>query len=241
LALDVSGSMNAIDDPRDPRTRIEIAKKEAINFIDRRDNDAIGLVVFAADALSLCPLTLDKKLLKELTGELLLGKVVSEISTLIGSGLAVAINRLRLSRAKSKVIVLLTDGASAPDDPFSIDQAIEIANIFKIKIHTIGIGNTSETYGRLPDGQLCPTNRLAPPDMHTLKKIAEKTGGTCFEAKKTNELEKIYKKIDELEKTNYETTLYSRKEELFLVFAIPALLLMILEFVLKFLWWRLPI
>ncbi|MBM3894283.1 VWA domain-containing protein [Candidatus Dependentiae bacterium] len=241
LALDVSRSMIAIDDPRDPRSRIEIAKKEACSFINRRENDAIGLVIFAADALSLCPLTLDKKLLTELTSELLIGRVIDDTNTFIGSGLATAINRLRNSKAKSKVIVLITDGASAPTDPFDLNQAIEIANIFKIKVHTIGIGSSSEAYTKLPDGRIVRAAGDFQPDMRTLKKIADKTGGSCFEAKKTSELETIYKKIDELEKTNYETTLYARKDELFLWFAIPALLLFVIEFVLKILLWRMPI
>lgn len=238
MALDVSRSMELVDDPRDLRTRIEISKQEAVKFIDRRTNDALGIVVFGADALSLCPLTFDKKLLKETVNDLLIGKVVSDEGTFLGAGLATSVNRLRASKAKSKVVILLTDGCPTQGDFFDIDQAIELAKLFNIKVYAIGTGSSNEAYVKHPSGGLLPVGNHHSPDMNLLKKIAERTGGMSFEARKSSELEKIYKTIDELEKTKKETLLFSRKEEVFLPFAIAAVLFFVLEFMLRFFWWR---
>lgn len=239
LALDVSRSMEIVDDRHDQRTRAEISKQEAVKFIDRRANDAMGVVVFAADALSLCPLTFDKKLLKETVQQLMIGRVVDEVGTALGAGLATAINRLRASQAKSKVIVLLTDGCPEGDF-FDIDQAIELAKLFNIKVYTIGIGGNNEAYLKHPGGGVMPIQNMIGFDMKLLKKIADRTGGLAFEARKPHELEKIYNKIDELEKTKKETFNFSRREEAYLPFAIAAFLLFVLEFILRFLWWRFP-
>jgi len=239
LALDVSRSMEIIDDRHDRRSRIEISKQEAVKFVDRRANDAMGVVVFAADALSLCPLTFDKKLLKETVSQLLIGRVVDEVGTALGAGLATAINRLRLSKAKSKVIVLLTDGCPEGDF-FDVDQAIELAKLFGIKVYTIGIGGNSEMFLKHPSGGMVPIQNMAGSDMKLLKKISDRTGGVAFEARKSTELEKIYNKIDELEKTKKETYLFSRRDEVFLPFAIAACIFFILEFILRFVWWRFP-
>jgi Ca-activated chloride channel family protein len=241
LSLDVSGSMELIDDPHDQRTRIEVSKEEAIKFIDRRENDSLGIVVFGADALSLCPLTLDKKLLKDTVSELFIGRVVGAGETFLGAGLATSVNRLRHSKAKSKVIVLLTDGCSSPGDTFNIDSAIDVANIFKVKVYAIGIGGLRQSYQRHPQFGLIPRGNDFQLDMKTLKKIATKTGGLCFEAKRPQDLEKIYKTIDELEKTVYETTLYAKKEEIILPFLLAGILFFLCDFLLRFLWWRLPV
>lgn len=241
LALDVSGSMGLMDDPRDVRTRIEISKQEAIKFIDRRESDSMGIVVFGADALSLCPLTLDKKLLKETVREILLGRVVNDAGTFMGAGLATSVNRLRASKAKSKVIVLLTDGCPTPGDFVDVDQAIEMAKIFNVKVYTIGVGSTTEAFWRDNMGHLHSAGNFHAADMKLLKKIADTTGGMCFEARKPDDLEKIYKTIDALEKTKQETILFSRRYEAFLPFMIAAIFTFLLEFILKFWWWRLPV
>lgn len=239
LALDVSGSMEFVDDRHDRRSRIEISKQEAIKFVDQRANDAMGIVVFAADALSLCPLTFDKKLLKETVAQLLIGRVVDSSGTALGAGLATAINRLRSSKAKSRIIVLLTDGC--PDnDFFNIDQAIELAKLFNIKVYTIGVGGNSETFLKNPMGIMVPIHSQMGFDMKLLRKIADRTGGVAFEARKSSELEKIYNKIDELEKTKKETYQFSRREEIYFPFAVIACILFVLEFILRFLWWRFP-
>lgn len=241
LALDVSRSMELFDDQRDVRSRIEISKQEAIKFIDRRTDDSMGIVVFGADALSLCPLTLDKKLLKDTIREILIGRVVNDSGTFLGAGLATAINRLRASKAKSKVVVLLTDGCPTPGDFFDIDQAIEMAKIFNVKVYTIGVGGTKEAFTRGPMGQLFSVGEHHSADIKLLKKIADQTGGTCFEARRPDDLEKIYKTIDALEKTKQETVLFSRRYEEFFPFMIAAILTFLAEFILKFWWWRLPV
>lgn len=238
LTLDVSRSMELIDDPRDQRTRIEIAKQEAIKFIDRRTNDALGIVVFGADALSLCPLTLDKKLLKDTVREILIGRIVQDEGTFLGTGLATSVNRLRASKAKSKVIVLLTDGCPSQGDFFDIDQAVEMAKMFNIKVYTIGTGGGQAAFMRHPSGQLISVGAHNAADMKLLKKIADQTGGKCFEARKPDDLEKIYKTIDALEKTKQETLLFSRRYEAFMPFAVAAVIAFLLEFILRFFWWR---
>ena len=239
LALDVSRSMEIVDDRHDRRSRVEISKQEAIKFIDRRANDAMGVVVFAADALSLCPLTFDKKLLKETVSQLLIGRVVDEVGTALGAGLATAVNRLRLSKAKSRAIILLTDGCPEGDF-FDVDQAIELAKLFNIKVYTIGIGGNGEAFLKHPSGGVVPIQNMIGFDMKLLKKIADRTGGVAFEARKSTELEKIYNKIDELEKTKKETYQFSRREEVYFPFAVLACILFVFEFILRFVWWRFP-
>ncbi len=209
MAIDVSGSMELFDDPRDRRSRIEVAKKEAIDFIDKRPNDAIAIGVFGADAVSLMPLTLDKRLLKNVVGDLKVGIVNAE-GTALATGLAMAINRLRTSTAKSKIIIFLTDGRPFGPDKLTVDQAIALAKNFGIKIYTIGIGSANGGYTAGPFGQVMMVGQDSAVDMELLKKISNQTGARAFEARKPQDLRDIYATIDKLEKTESETTIYNR-------------------------------
>ncbi len=235
LTIDVSGSMRCFDDLKDRRERIQVAKDEAIRFIDKRSNDPIGIVIFAKDALSRCPLTLDKKILKDVVGELELGYINPE-GTSLGTGLAVAINRLRKSKAKSKVIVLLTDGEPTPEK-IEPDTAIDLAKQYGVKIYTIGIGNERGSYFKHPYfGQIVQANTKL--DSKLLNKIAKETGGQFFRANNPDELRRIYNRINSLETTEYETDIFHNYYEAFLNFIWILLLILGLEFLLKLYFWR---
>ncbi len=236
LTLDVSGSMQCIDDIQDPRERIVVAKDEAIKFIEKRTNDAVGVVVFGAEALSLCPLTLDKSMLKEVVGGIYLG-YINQGGTFLGTGLATAVNRLRKSPAKSKIIILLTDGIPSPEDRVSPEMAIQLAKEFGIKIYTIAIGGTGRTYARLPNFGIAQV-QSQPINIKLLQSIATETGGVYFRASNPQDMRVIYNKIDELEKTNYETQLFHRYYEAFLTFIWLFLALFIIEFGLRVSIWR---
>jgi Ca-activated chloride channel family protein len=235
LALDVSGSMEFFDDPHDRRPRIEVAKAEAIRFIEKRTSDPIGLVIFAKDALSRCPLTLDKAILKELVGNLNF-KIIDPQGTALGTGLATAINRLKNSQAKSKIVVLLTDGAPTPGEKISPDAAIELAVEYGIKVYTIGIGNEQGGYFMHPifglqSGQSQVNSTL-------LKTIAEKTGGAFFLAHNPKEMRSVYDTIDTLEKTTMQTNIFHTLYEAFAEFIWFFIALFFLELFLRLTIWR---
>jgi len=236
LALDVSGSMCFFDDLRTREKRVDTAKKEAIRFIEKRENDPIGLVLFGADAISRCPLTLDKKILKRLVHETKLG-ILNTSGTSLGTGLATAINKLKHSQAKSKIIILLTDGQPTPHtEKISVDTALEIAQNQKIKVYAIGIGNRKGGYleSRLGFVQQMPDSV----DEVLLKKIAKKTGGQFFRANSQTEMRQIYETIDRLETTEYKTKLFSRYHETFSYFIWFILILILIELFLKLFLWR---
>lgn len=236
LVLDVSGSMNCFDDINDRRLRIEVAKKEAQRFIDKRENDAIGLVLFAADAISRVPLTMDKKLLTQIIDEIQLG-MIDHRATMLGKGMVLAANRLRSSQTKSKIMILLTDGQPTQDD-IDHEQAITIARNFGIKIYTIGIGNQEGGYGMHPYFR---TVMRVPVTLNKqlLEKIASETGGKFFEAKKPKDMQRIYDEIDRLEKTEHDTDIYHRYRDFFMPFLLAALVLVLAELVLSFVWFGL--
>ena len=234
LTLDVSGSMQIFDDLHDKRQRIDVEKDEAIRFIDKRTDDPIGIVIFAKDAMSRCPLTLDKNILKEIVGELKLG-FINPGGTSLGTGLSIAVNKLHKSKAKSKIIILLTDGQPTPEkiDP---DTAIDLAKQFGIKIYTIGIGNQRGGYVMDPYRGFMQVD--VPIDIKLLEKIAKETGGKFFRANNPKEMRAIYDKIDLLERTEYETDVFHRYYEAFLNFVWILLLLLGLELFLKLFVWR---
>lgn len=235
LAIDVSDSMNIFDDLRDRRSRIEVAKQEAIRFIEKRIDDPIGVVVFGREVVSRCPLTLDKNILKEIVGSLEIGNVNPQ-GTWLGTGLATAINRLRTSKAKSKVIVLLTDGEPTPPEKVEPDVAINLAKQFGIKVYTIGIGNENGGYFTHPffGVQQVPYSLNVP----LLKKIAGQTGGMFLKANNPKEMRAAYDTINKLEKTEYQTTLFHRYYEAFLTFIWIILGLLALELILRLFIWR---
>ena len=211
LAVDISGSMQAEDIKPN---RVEAAKQAAADFIKRRKNDRIGMVVFAGEAYTQCPLTLDYGILLSFLDQIHIGMI--EDGTAIGMGLATAVNRLRTSEAKSKVIILLTDGRNnrGEIDPVTAAQA---AQAFDIRIYSIGAG----THGTA----MFPVNdpffgkRYVPMrvdiDEETLMKIADMTDAKYFRATDRKRLEAVYKEIDEMEKTKITVKEYTRYSELF--------------------------
>lgn len=231
LVLDVSGSMSHADDQTDRRTRIEAAKQEAIKFIQRRNYDPIGLVLFGKDAVSRCPLTLDKNILTSIIQQIQLG-VINPDGTVLSTALSMAVNRLKNSKAKNKIIIALTDGEPNGEN-LEPDVAITLAKKFGIKIYTIGIGSDKPQ----PILVGCQVGYIAPVNKKLLSYISQSTGGKFFEAKKPQELEKIYQTIDQLEKTKIETDIYTNYYDIFMPLIIIAWLLALLELLLaSFVW-----
>lgn len=233
ISLDISGSMLAEDFK--PQNRMFVAKEEAKKFVNGRTNDRIGLVVFAGKAYSQCPLTLDYRILNQLVDEVQIGMIPD--GTAVGMGLATAVNRLKDSAAKSKVIILLTDGENNAGniDPIT---AAELAKTFGIKVYTIGVGK-----GGLVDfpavdplfGKHYVQVEMEV-DEFTLKRIADITGGRFFRARDTESLHEIYNTIDKLEKTEIKVHLYQSYRELFKYLLIPAVLILFLELALARTW-----
>ena len=224
LANDISGSMLAEDFRPN---RIEAAKKVAIDFIDGRPNDRIGLVVFAGESFTQCPLTIDHAVLKELLKGIRSGMV--DDGTAIGMGIATAVSRLKESKAKSKVIILLTDGVNnrGSIDPIT---AAGIAQSFGIRVYTIGVG----TMGMAPYPFTTPfgiqyQNIQVEIDEALLQKIADETGGKYFRATDNRSLKTIYDEIDRLEKSKIEVMQYSRHKEEFYSAAMFAGVFLLLE------------
>ena len=229
LAMDVSGSMLAED--LKPN-RLEASKDVAKQFISSRPSDRIGLVTFSGESFTQSPLTTDHAVLKNLFKDVKNGMI--EDGTAIGMGLATSVNRLRNSDAKSKVVILLTDGSnnSGSVPPLT---ASEIAREFGVRVYSIGVG----TNGKAPFpyknrfGQTSYQNMEVKIDEATLKEIAQMTGGKYFRATNNRSLEAIYKEIDELEKSKIEVTEYRKKKEEFFPFALIAGILLLLEFGIK--------
>lgn len=231
LVLDVSGSMQNQDDEKDSRTRIDIAKEEAIRFVEKRENDAIGLVLFANDALSRVPLTMDKQLLKEVIGDLKLG-FINANGTLLFTGMLTAANRLKYSKAKSKIMILLTDGEPTDGD-MSPQVVLDVVRALGIKVYTIGIGSDETRYIQHPLG-LLPVPGV---NKDLLISIAKNTGGQFFLAKNQSDMRAIYDTINSLETSEQEIQSFGRWYDL-AFFAIWAILIILfLElFVATFVW-----
>lgn len=232
MVLDVSGSMQLFDDLKDQRSRIDVAKEEAINFIKKRENDPVGLVLFANESVSRCPLTLDKKMLQSIVDDTELG-VINPEGTMITKALVMALNRLKQSHAKSKIIILITDGEPTPGD-LNPRAAVELAKKFGIKIYTIGIGGDGGFFKHPMFG----IQRIGVPvNTDLLSALAHQTGGKFFEARRSQELRKIYDEIDKLEKTEYETNVYHKYYDVFMPFLWALIALFCLElFLARFLW-----
>ncbi|GAB4376314.1 MAG: VWA domain-containing protein [Salibacteraceae bacterium] len=225
IALDISSSMLARDFKPN---RLEVAKEVAIDFIKGRPNDRIGLVVFSGQSFTQCPLTTDHDVLINLLSEVKHGMI--EDGTAIGMGLANAVNRLKESDAKSKVVILLTDGENTAGAIPPITAA-EIAANFGVKVYTIGVG----TYGQAPFpatdvfGNIVYQMAEVRIDEETLEKIAELTNGRYFRATDEETLRAIYQEIDQLEKTVIEETQYEKRSEEFFPLALAALAVLTLE------------
>jgi len=225
LALDISGSMLAEDIKPN---RVEAAKQVAAQFVKGRTNDRIGLVIFSGEAYTQCPLTLDYGVVLNFLDTLRVGMI--EDGTALGNGLATAVNRLRDSKARSKVAILLTDGRNnrGEIDPISAGQA---AQAFGVKVYTIGAGTHGTALYPVEDSLF--GKRYIPMqvdvDDQTLTRIAELSGGKYFRATDRGSLEKIYAEIDRMEKTKIEVKEYTRYSELFHYVAGIGLLLVLAE------------
>ncbi len=229
MAIDVSSSMLAEDFKPN---RLEAAKKVATKFISGRPNDRIGLVVFSGESFTQCPLTTDHAVLINLLRDIKSGMI--EDGTAIGMGLATSVARIKDSKAKSKVIILLTDGVNNMGDITPI-TASEIAKTYGIRVYTIGVG----TIGQAPYPFQTPFGKQyqnidVKIDEPILKQISQNTGGEYFRATNNKSLSQIYDKIDKLEKTKIAVKEFRKKHELFLRFAIIALILLLAEFILKY-------
>jgi len=231
MAIDVSASMLA----RDLKpNRLEALKKVAVDFVDRRPNDRIGIVVYAGESFTQTPITSDKGIVKRTISELKWGQL--EGGTAIGMGLGSAVNRLKESTAKSKVIILLTDGVnnSGNIDPRT---ATELAKELGIKTYTIGIGTNGMAdfpWSRDPrTGKLQFRKQQVEIDEALLKEIASETEGKYFRATDNSSLKKIYDEIDKLEKTKIEEFKYYNYQEKYRFFVFLGLGFLLLEFILR--------
>ncbi len=229
LALDISGSMLARDFKPD---RLEASKNVATEFISGRPYDRMGLVVFSGESFTQCPLTTDHAVLINLLREIQSGMI--EDGTAIGMGLATAVNRIKDSEAKSKVIILLTDGVNNMGE-IAPATAAEIANSYGIRVYTIGVG----TRGSAPYPVRTPfgiqyQNMQVEIDEDILREIARNTGGRYFRATDNNKLMEVYSEIDKLEKSKIDVQQYLRKEEKYFFPALIAFGLFAFELLIRY-------
>ncbi len=229
MCLDVSGSM--LSEDLKPN-RIEAAKSAAMKFVDDRPSDRIGLVIFSGESFTMCPITIDHNVLKEQLSQIKSGMLMD--GTSIGMGLATAVDRLRFSKGKSKVIVLLTDGVNNTGliDP---NTALEIAKAYGVRIYTIGAGSEGQAMMPIPTPN--GTQRVLVKveiDEALLRQMAKETGGKYFRATNSSSLGFIYKEIDKMEKTKVEVNSFKHYSELFFPFAFIAIVCLLLEMLLRY-------
>jgi len=231
LALDISSSMLAKDFKPN---RLDAAKEIAAEFIDSRPNDRIGLVIFSGESFTQCPLTSDHAVIKNLFSGIQTGMMKD--GTAIGDGLATAVSRVKDSKAKSKVVILLTDGVNNQGSVPPLTAA-EIAKTFGVRVYTVGVGSIGKALS--PSGIVYPDGTMeyvyvdVEIDEKMLAEIADMTGGKYFRATDNSKLKEVYKEIDRMEKTIFEEKNFTNKAEHFLPFAIAAALLLLVEFILR--------
>jgi Ca-activated chloride channel homolog len=233
LCMDVSGSMGSRDILP---SRLEAAKQVAIEFVRNRLVDRIGLVIFSGESFTQCPVTTDKNTLITQIESLESRRYLID-GTVIGEGLATAVDRLSKSDAKSKVIILLTDGKEDPPETRLIDPltALEIAKTQKVKVYTIGMSAGPSTVTEITNHQKGAKNPASDYlDEELLRKIGNETGGKYFRARDNEGLKTIYNQIDQLEKSKITITSIKRYIERFLPFVLAALGLLFLEILLRF-------
>lgn len=233
LALDVSGSMLSQDLQPD---RLQGAKRVAAEFVTDRKNDNIGLVVFAGESFTQCPLTTDHKVLLNLLNEIEFGLI--EDGTAIGLGLATSVNRLKDSESDSKVVILLTDGTNNRGQIAPLTAA-DMARSYGIRVYTVGVG----TKGMAPTPVQTPfgvrmQNLPVDIDEKTLTEIAAMTGGQYFRAEDTEGLRQVYEEIDEMEKYLISVQNVTQRKEMFLPFGLAVLALILIELLLRRTWLR---
>lgn len=226
ITLDISGSMASIDFK--PKNRLEVAKDVISNFIQKRETDRLGLVIFAGTSYTKCPLTIDYDILRFFLSETSIGEL--EDGTAIGMALATSVNRIRHSKTTTKIIILLTDGVNNKGEIDPHDAA-KIAKDFNIKVYTIGVGKRgrapfpiTDSYGRkqhiMIDVEI---------DEELLKEIANNTGGLYFRATDKSSLQQIFQEIDRWEKSEISTKTFHEANDLFLYFLIAALFILLLS------------
>ncbi|SEF47295.1 Ca-activated chloride channel family protein [Halpernia humi] len=236
LSVDVSYSMLAKDLQPD---RLSALKKIAIDFVDKRPNDRIGLVEYAADAFTKVPLTTDHNVVKQEINDLN-GADLTQ-GTAIGTGLSVAVNHLLKSKAKSKIIILMTDGVSNVQNAMPPQVAAEIAKNNNIKVYTIGIGTNG--YALFPTqrdifGELIFTEEPVQIDESALRDIANMTGGKYFRATSTDNLAQVYNEINQLEKSDIKTSKLYNYTEYFRIFLLIALGILVMDALLRWVFYR---
>ena len=233
LCMDVSGSMSSRDILP---SRMEVAKEVAEDFVRSRPIDRIGLVIFSGESFTQCPVTTDRNTLITQIQTLESRKYLAD-GTVIGEGLATAVDRLSKSNAKSKIIILLTDGKEDPPETRLIDPltALEIAKSRGVKVYTIGMSAApASIIGNSSNNKIKKNPAANFLDEELLNKIANETGGKYFRARDKDGLKYIYTQIDKLEKSKIEIISFKRYEERFLPFVLAAIAFLFLEVVLKF-------
>lgn len=231
LAIDLSSSMLAQDFQPD---RLEVCKRVAAEFVEKRQYDRIGLAVFSGEAFTQCPLTTDHRVLTDFIEGLRCG--ILEDGTAIGMGLATAVNRIKDSPSKSKVVILLTDGVNNAGYVKPLTAA-EIAKEFGVKVYTIGVGQEGTAVSpisRRIDGSYVMGMARVEIDEELLKQISDMTGGKYFRATTARSLERIYDEIDRLEKTEIEVTSVKRYSEEFYRFVWVGICLILIELFLRY-------
>lgn len=235
MAMDISTSMMT---PDILPNRISAAKDVALHFISNRRNDNIGLTLFGGEAFTACPMTTDHSMLlrtfKDVNCELQASGVIQP-GTAIGMGLASAVSHLQGSLSKSKVVILLTDGANNTGD-ISPLMAADMAKDLGIRVYTILLGADGKVempVAQLPNGEVYTAQMDASTDPATLKEIARTTGGIFYRATSKSSLREVYKDIDKLEKTKLKIKNYGSRYEAYQPFAIAAFLLLLLEFIVR--------
>lgn len=230
ICLDISGSMASIDFT--PKNRLEVAKEVIANFIEKRPNDRIGLVVFAGTSYTKCPLTIDYDMLKYFLEKTQIGEL--EDGTALGMALATSVNRIRTSKSKTRIIILLTDGVNNRGEIAPRDAA-QIAKDFNVKVYTIGVG----IKGKAPYPVVDANGRKqlymidVEIDEELLKEIANDTGGLYFRATDKKQLQQIFNEIDRWEKTETSTKRYYKARDLYIYFVIAAFAILFLAEVAK--------
>ena len=230
VSLDVSLSMLAKDFKPN---RLEVAKEVLGDFIDARPNDKIGLVIFGGEAFTQCPLTTDHKIIKNMFSDIKAGML--DQGTAIGLGLADGVARVKDSKAKSKVVILISDGVSNVGEIAPLTAA-EIAKTFGVRVYCIGVGSKGKALQPValyPNGEMEYDYVDVDIDDATMTEISKMTGGKYFRTTDRESLEKTYKEIDQLEKTIISEKSFTNKAEHFLPLALAAAICLLLEFVLK--------
>lgn len=231
LSLDVSNSMHFEDFRPD---RLEASKEVASRFVAGRPNDNIGLVLFGSESYTMCPMTSDHAVVSNMINSVTFD-LIDGGSTAIGDGLVTAVNRIRSGQAKSKVIILLTDGSNNSGD-VSPKDAAQVAQAMGVRLYTIGVGSKGEfetTVGYDPFGRPVRQKVKADIDEETLKTMAQFTGGRYFRATNKNSLSEIFDEIDKMEKTKMSVREFSRKDDEFLPFALAAIALLLLHVIIR--------